>query len=68
MFADDNDDEWEKEIQKRADENEAKKAAAGKKRETARSAIVIDVKPWDDTTDLQAMEKCVREIVMEVRV
>eukprot|EP01115_Flamella_aegyptia_P006499 TRINITY_DN2714_c0_g1_i1.p1 TRINITY_DN2714_c0_g1~~TRINITY_DN2714_c0_g1_i1.p1 ORF type:complete len:219 (-),score=105.35 TRINITY_DN2714_c0_g1_i1:17-673(-) len=65
LFADDNDDEWEKEIQRRADENEAKKAAAGKKREQAKSAIVIDVKPWDDTTDLEAMEKGVRAIEME---
>eukprot|EP01115_Flamella_aegyptia_P015152 TRINITY_DN90_c0_g1_i1.p1 TRINITY_DN90_c0_g1~~TRINITY_DN90_c0_g1_i1.p1 ORF type:complete len:181 (-),score=109.20 TRINITY_DN90_c0_g1_i1:17-559(-) len=65
LFDDAADDEWEKEIQRRADENEAKKAAAGKKRETAKSAIVIDVKPWDDTTDLNEMEKGVREIAME---
>ncbi len=26
----------------------------------AKSTIVLDVKPWDDETDLSAMEKCVR--------
>lgn len=28
----------------------------------AKSTIVLDVKPWDDETDLQAMEKSVRSI------
>ena len=28
----------------------------------AKSAIVLDVKPWDDETDLQALEKSVRSI------
>lgn len=28
----------------------------------AKSTIVLDVKPWDDETDLQAMEKAVRSI------
>jgi len=30
-----------------------------------RSAVVIDVKPWDDTTDLKSMEEKVRSIQME---
>lgn len=28
----------------------------------AKSTIVLDVKPWDDETDLEAMEKSVRSI------
>lgn len=28
----------------------------------AKSTIVLDIKPWDDETDLQAMEKSVRSI------
>ncbi len=28
----------------------------------AKSTIVLDVKPWDDETDLNAMEKSVRSI------
>jgi len=59
------DAEWEKEIQRRADESEAKKKAAGKVREAAKSAVVIDVKPWDDTTDLKEVERRVREIAVE---
>jgi len=66
LFAEDPeaDAAWEAEIQRRADENEKKKKEAGKKRETAKSAVVIDVKPWDDTTDLGEIEKGVRAIAM----
>ncbi|XP_012274618.1 elongation factor 1-beta' [Orussus abietinus] len=31
----------------------------------AKSSIVIDVKPWDDTTDMKAMEESVRSITMD---
>lgn len=31
----------------------------------AKSSIVLDVKPWDDETDMKAMEKQVRTIVVE---
>lgn len=31
----------------------------------AKSSIVLDVKPWDDETDMKAMEKQVRTIEME---
>lgn len=30
--------------------------------EIAKSVIVLDVKPWDNETDLDAMEKAVRSI------
>ena len=42
---------------------EAKKAAAGKlKVVLAMSKIVLDVKPWDDATDMKELEKLVRGI------
>lgn len=31
----------------------------------AKSSIVLDVKPWDDETDMDAMEKAVRSIQMD---
>ena len=49
-----------------ADEMRAKKAAAGKLKVTiAKSSVVLDVKPWDDETDLAAMEKEVRKVTPE---
>jgi|EP01047_Picozoa_sp_COSAG01_P015840 elongation factor 1-beta len=44
--------------------HKAKKAAAGKlKKVINKSKIVLDVKPWDDETDLKAMEAACRTIV-----
>ncbi|XP_031622340.1 probable elongation factor 1-beta [Contarinia nasturtii] len=31
----------------------------------AKSSVLIDVKPWDDETDMKEMEKCVRTIEMD---
>ena len=31
----------------------------------AKSSLLIDVKPWDDETDMKAMEESVRSIVMD---
>lgn len=31
----------------------------------AKSSIVLDVKPWDDETDMPAMEKAVRSVTCE---
>ena len=31
----------------------------------AKSSVVLDIKPWDDETDVEAMEKCVRTIAMD---
>jgi len=49
---------------KTAAEHMAKKKAAGKVA-VMKSLVVIDVKPWDDTTDMKLMEEKVRSIVME---
>lgn len=62
--SDDDDDESEDEATK------AKLAAyhakkAGKKVIIAKSSLLLDVKPWDDETDMAAMEKCVRSIEMD---
>jgi len=71
LFADDEeaDAAREAEIQKRADEQAAKKKAAleasGKAPVLMKSAVVLDCKPWEDTTDLVELEKRVREIEME---
>jgi elongation factor 1-beta len=50
----------EKRRQERIAEYNAKKAL--KPRLIAKSQIVLDVKPWDDTTDLAEMERLVRSI------
>ena len=31
----------------------------------AKSNIILDVKPWDDETDMAELEKCVRTIEMD---
>jgi len=41
------------------------KAAKGKKVVVGKSEITLDVKPWDDETDMKKMEECVRSIVIE---
>lgn len=42
---------------------EAKKA--GKTAIIAKSCVILDVKPWDDETDMKAMEEQVRSIQMD---
>jgi len=67
LFGED-DEEHEKEIERRAQEQLARakaKAAAAGKEVVMKSAILIDVKPWEDTTDMVEMEKRVRGIEME---
>jgi len=36
-----------------------------KKSVTAKSSVILDIKPWDDATDLGAIESSVRSITME---
>jgi len=63
-FASDEEDDAEAEKLKaqRVEEYNAKKAK--KTAVVAKSSILLDVKPWDDETDLAEMEKCVRSIEM----
>jgi elongation factor 1-beta len=66
LFGEEDEDEHEKEIERRAQEQLAKsreKAAA--KGIIQKSAVVIEVKPWEDTTDLVELEKQIRAIVID---
>lgn len=71
MFADDDDDdedeEESEEARKKKEElvrkyNEKK---AGKKKVIAKSSVMLDVKPWDDETDMKELERLVRTIEMD---
>ena len=44
---------------------EAARIAAGKEKPVLKSAVVIDVKPWEAETDLVKMEELVRSVTME---
>jgi len=57
------DEEKTDETKKRIADYAAKKSK--KEQIIAKSTIVLDVKPWDDETDLDAMEKSVRSIVAD---
>jgi len=54
-------EEAEKEKKRREDEKNAKK----KEEPVQKSNIVLDVKPWDDETDMDKMEALVRGVVIE---
>lgn len=66
LFGSDEEEDAEAEKLKaqRLAEYNAKKAAKGPG-PVAKSSIVFDVKPWDDTTDLKKMEESVRGIFMD---
>jgi elongation factor 1-beta len=57
------DEEAERLKEQRLAEYRAKKSA--KPKVIAKSSIVLDVKPWDDETDMVALEEGVRAITME---
>lgn len=57
------DEEAERIKQERLKAYSAKKAT--KKVVIAKSSIVLDVKPWDDETDMKQLETQVRTIVMD---
>jgi len=62
---DDEEDEEEKERikQERVKAYEARKA--NKPVLIAKSNIILDVKPWDDETDMAKLEECVRSVEMD---
>jgi elongation factor 1-beta len=66
LFASDEEEDAEAERLKaqRLAEYRAKKAAKGPG-PAAKSSVLIDVKPWDNETDLAEMERQVRQIKME---
>jgi translation elongation factor EF-1beta len=61
LFGDDDDEEAEKAKAERAKQMEAKKNA-GKPKVIAKSSIALDIKVWDDETDLKDIEQTVRAI------
>merc|ERR1712168_1162824 len=65
MFDDDSDEEEETEEEKRIKEERLAAYHAKKATKTAviaKSSLLLDVKPWDDETDMAKMEELVREI------
>jgi len=65
MFASDDEEEdaaAEELKQKRIDEYNVRKSK--KTAVIAKSSVLLDVKPWDDETDMAALEKAVRSIEM----
>ncbi|XP_062188227.1 elongation factor 1-delta 1-like [Phragmites australis] len=71
--ADDDDDdddvdlfgEETEEEKKAAEERAATVKASGKKKESGKSSVLLDVKPWDDETDMAKLEEAVRSVKME---
>ncbi|KAK6925516.1 Translation elongation factor EF1B, beta/delta subunit, guanine nucleotide exchange domain [Dillenia turbinata] len=55
-------DETEEE-KKAAEEREAAKKSV-KKKESGKSSVLLDVKPWDDETDMKKLEEAVRSVEM----
>lgn len=67
---DDDDDvdlfgEETEEEKKAAEERAAAVKASGKKKESGKSSVLLDIKPWDDETDMKKLEEIVRSIQME---
>ncbi|KAJ6875795.1 hypothetical protein NC652_035233 [Populus alba x Populus x berolinensis] len=67
---DDDDDvdlfgEETEEEKKAAEERAATVKAASKKKESGKSSVLLDVKPWDDETDMKKLEEAVRSVEME---
>ncbi|KAK3125682.1 hypothetical protein QOZ80_7BG0608360 [Eleusine coracana subsp. coracana] len=70
--ADDDDDD---DVDLFGEETEEEKAAAearaaavkasGKKKESGKSSVLLDVKPWDDETDMAKLEEAVRSVKMD---
>eukprot|EP01132_Coremiostelium_polycephalum_P002682 gene2682-3327_t len=63
LFGDDDDEEYEKQLEARRKAAEALKKP--KDKPIAKSSLLIDVSPWDDTTDMVELEKSVRSVEME---
>ncbi|KAK9883798.1 hypothetical protein WA026_001993 [Henosepilachna vigintioctopunctata] len=66
LFGSDDEEESEEAARIREERLKAYADKKSKKPELiAKSSIVLDVKPWDDETDMKAMEKQVRTIEMD---
>uniref|UniRef100_A0A1J3D1Y0 Elongation factor 1-beta 1 n=1 Tax=Noccaea caerulescens TaxID=107243 RepID=A0A1J3D1Y0_NOCCA len=59
LFADETEDE-----KKAAEEREAAKKDTNKTKESGKSSVLLEVKPWDDETDMKKLEEAVRSVQM----
>ncbi|XP_017216037.1 elongation factor 1-delta [Daucus carota subsp. sativus] len=67
---DDDDDvdlfgEETEEEKKAAEERAAAVKASGKKKESGKSSVLLDIKPWDDETDMKKLEEAVRSVKLD---
>jgi len=65
IFGDEDDEDEETEEEKKIREERLAAYHAKKSKKPAliaKSSLVLDVKPWDDETDMEKMEECVRTI------
>ncbi|KAL0556985.1 hypothetical protein IC582_005503 [Cucumis melo] len=53
------------EEKKAAEERAASIKASSKKKESGKSSVLMDIKPWDDETDMKKLEEAVRSVQME---
>ncbi|XP_049368461.1 elongation factor 1-delta-like [Solanum verrucosum] len=53
------------EEKKAVEERVAALKASGKKKESGKFLVLMDVKPWDDETDMKKLEEAVRSVHME---
>ncbi|CAM0873368.1 unnamed protein product [Alopecurus aequalis] len=53
------------EEKKAAEERASSVKASAKKKESGKSSVLLDVKPWDDETDMKKLEEAVRSVNME---
>ena len=65
LFDSDEEDSAEKQRIKEERLKQYADKKAGKKEVIAKSSILLDVKPWDDETDMKALEAAVRNIVID---
>ncbi|KAJ7042950.1 hypothetical protein C8F04DRAFT_1075374 [Mycena alexandri] len=65
LFGSDDEDDAEAERIKAERVAEYTKKKAGKPKTIAKSVVTLDVKPWDDETDMVALEAAVRSIQKE---
>ncbi|KAI4214489.1 MAG: hypothetical protein LQ351_002906 [Letrouitia transgressa] len=66
LFGSDDESEDEEAKKKREDNLAAyKKKKEGKTKPAAKSIVTLDVKPWDDETDMKELESNMREIEMD---
>ncbi|KAJ4840613.1 hypothetical protein Tsubulata_020915 [Turnera subulata] len=59
LFADETEEE-----KKAAEEREKSKKDSSKKKESGKSSVLMDIKPWDDETDMKKLEESVRSVEM----